>query len=345
MKSSKEMKEFKTRRLVDYFTGKNRVDVTDKNYESAIKLDNMIKIFNNNEIDILNKYYQMTKLFKTSSQFIKEYDYLNDFKDQSTVCYLYSYIDQISLYLMKIENGLSKETKKELLEFEQNNYFADYPYARYFVEQYINYKESPFLNDFLNYAGILEFDFQRFVCIVSELDDELFKKYNDKLKSNRLIRKSETIRKVNNIKDGILTGYTKDGTKFDNVEFYANLPYEDGIQSNEIYDDFNIRKMSTFDRKLKGLLDCLFPELANQIMKNIYDSKLISSTSSRISEKYINDTTFIINGQPLSSEAKKLIIKYMNERKIPFLNKAFIAVRDKYLNEGLEFKKEKIYRR
>ena len=334
----KDSKEFKTEKLVEYFTDKKRIDITDKNYEAAIKLDKMIYLYNQ-EIDTLNKYYQMTLIFKKAIDFSKEYKFLKEFLDNSSVYYLDLYIEEICFFLNKIERSLSKESLRDYLTLEKNKYFDDYCYAEYFVKQYIDYNESPFIRDFLIDSGINEQDFLRFTNIVFELNEDLYNKYLEKSKSNQIIRKSETIRKIDNIKEGIVSGYTKDGNKFDGVEFFANLPFDDMDKARETIEDFELKKLPSIDKRLRTILERLCPENVRDIMNYVYSNNLLNANPSKISEKDIMNITYINNDLPLSNEGKLEIIDYMKERNIPFFQKAFNVVKDKYLNEGLEINK------
>lgn len=336
----KDSKEFKTEKLVEYFTDKKRIDVTDKNYASAIKLDKMIYLFNK-DIDTLSKYYQMNLIFKNVGDFIKEYKYLKDFLDQSSVYYLDVYVEEIAVFLNRIEKGLNKEVLKDYLVFEKNRYFEDYRYAEYFVSEYVNYNESPYLRDYLNEYGLQEQDFIRFTCIISEFNEELFNKYLEKNNSNQISRKSEIERKMSNIKEGVTTGFTKDGEKFDAVEFYANMPFDDQESAREIIDDFGCKKMATIDKKFRCILETLYPESSREVMSYIYSNNLLTVNPTKINEREIRETIFINNNEALSVEGKEEIITYMKERKIPFLHSAFNAVKSKYLQEGLKINKEK----
>lgn len=335
-----DSKEFKKDKLVQYFTSKERVDVTDKNFEKAIKLDKMIALINNEEIDKLKKYYEMKQLFKSADKFEKEYSFLREFDYDDKVYYLLLYVDQITNYLRRIEEGLSKDIEKELLEYEKNQMLDDYPYAQYFVCKYIEYNDSPFFNDFLEYANITEPDFKRFVGIIFQLDDLLYEKYEEKAKLNRDLRIDTTLIKLTNINDGVTTGYTQDGEKFDAVSFYKNLPFIDLNGSSEILEDFDIKKTPSIDKRLQSLFMKEYAENVRKIMEYIYTNGLFSHSIKTVSEKSIMGMNFIINGVALSDEEKKLIIDYMKNNNIPLFLQAFCAVRNKYLEEGLSIDKD-----
>ena len=333
-------KEFKAKKLKEYFTSKNRIDVTDLNYRNAIKLDKMISIFYSDDEE-LEKYCQMKEEFKDSKEFYKNYKYLQEFVDDNLIKYIYGYVTVIANYLENIEQNVSKEDEKELIELGKYNYFEDYPYAKYFVMEYIDYNDSPYLQKFLLEKGLYEKDFNNFLTIISKVDKSLYDQYLTKEKENKMLRQLETIRKVENIRSGVTTGFTKDGEKFDEVEFFCNLPFYDQESSRLIIDDFGLTRLSKVDQRLRILLENLCSENLNEVLKYIYSKKLVSGNPSIIKEEDIMNTRYIINGQEISNEAKQAMIDYMRERNIPFIQGAFGAVRNKYITEGLTQNKEK----
>ena len=334
--------DFKAKKIIEYFTGKNRIDVTDKNYASAVKLDKMIYFYNGDEEkDLLKRYYNMKRLFRTIDEFKNEYKKLEKYTDQSGVCYIYNYVIEITEFMSKIENGLSQERKKELLQLEKDGCFDDYPYASYFVKEFIDYKKSPYLKDFLAEKGLYERDFNRFVSIIARLDDNLYDQYLEKESENRLSRQLDVIKKLENIRSGVKTGYTNDGHKFDDVEFYRNLPFYDPDSSRAILDDFGFKKLSAMDQKFRILLDNLCCEDANDIIRYTHSRNILHSNPVPITEEEIMKTGCHINKQDLSENGKKLIIAYMKESNVPFIQGAYVAVRNKYMNEGLVFNSNK----
>ena len=330
-----DTKEFKLAKLLEYFTGKNRIDVTDKNYESAIKLDKMIEIYNSND-GKYDKYYKMKSLFTKSSAFYDKYSYLEEFSNKRKVKYLFRYVEQITLFFAEIENNLSKESEKTIFNLKKNHCIEDYPYAAYYVSEYISFNDSTSKKDFLLSKGLVEIDFDRFVRILVDVDSKLYDKYLEKDSRNRLNRQLDTIRKLENIRSGVTTGYTNEGYEFDEVEYYCNYPFYDQETSRTIMDDFNLKVMSTLDQRFRVLLENLCFADANKIMKYAFDNKLVGRNPSKIKEEEIMNTRYIINGEELSRAAKEEIISYMKRRKIPFFTSSFTAVKNKYLNKGLE---------
>ena len=328
------VKEIKLIKLLEYFKAENRVDVTDKNYESAINLEKMINIYNSDS-DILNKYYQMKKIFRYSKEFINEYKYLKEYASDSTIQYLYMYYVEITEFLLKIENNISKDRLKELVELEKDNCYEDYPFARYYVKEYIDYKDSPYLIDFLIEKGLYEQDFNRFLTILVRLDDELYDEYQAKERERKLARQLDVIRKMETIRSGVTTGVTPSGKKFDKVRFYSNLPFYNQETSKSIINDFGFKNLPTVSQRFRVLFENLCWSDANEIMKYVYTNRLIEDNPRLIREEDAKNIRYIVNKKELSSEDVEKILNYMKSKNIPLLHKAFEACKTKYTKEGL----------
>ena len=327
-------KNFKIGKIVEYFTSKNRVDVTDLNFKSAIKLDKMIEIYYSDLTD-LEKYLKFRELYNSSNSFLNEYKMLKSDNSSKIVKYFNNYVLVIGEFIKQMEEELSGEKEKEYKRLKLNGFADDYRYAYHFVNLYNEYEESPYLVDFLNSVGINENDFSRFVGIIYELDDNMYEKYTEKFNLNRSIRVGEVSSKISNIHDMILNN-----ENFDNVEFYRNLPFYDTETSNEIIDDFEIKKLSGFDQRLRLLLEKFYPEDSWYVTKFMYEKGLISRELKKISEEEIEKINFIVNDTVLTPDMKKDIVDYMKKENIPFVMLAFVAVRDKYLTNGLDDEKK-----
>ena len=332
----RDTREFKVKKIIEYYfdKDKDKIDVTDKNFASAIKLEKMIKLYNE-DTDLLKKYYNMKRLFRTVDEFSREYKVLEEYTDLDNIQQIYSEFEKITQFLRGIEEGLSSKRKKELLELEKDGCFDDYPYAQYFIQEFINYKNSPYLNDFLAEKCLYERDFNRFVSIIIRLDDDLLDQYLKKESENRLSRQLDVIRKIENLRSGVKTGYTKEGLKFDDVELYRNLPFYDQESARIIIDDFGFKKLPMLDQKLKTVLENLCFEDSNEIIKHVHSRNVFHNNPSLIREEDIMKTNFLVNKQELTDNGKKIIIDYMKAQKIPFVQGAFTAVKNKYMNEGL----------
>lgn len=328
----------KIKKLIHYFFSKKKKNKTDKSFERAVKLENMIKIYKS-ELSDVKKINEMKKIYKSLEQFKTSFNDLEKYSDDEQISKLYNIISQISQFYKKMEENGIKYRSNELLELENEGYFEDYYYAFYFVNEYINFNASPYLRDFLDTFGIKEINFKRFLSIVLYLNEEVYDQYLDKAEENKKSRQFLTVKKVNNLYKGLTTGVTEDGERFDLVEFYKNVPFYDIETSKETLSDFDAPGSSTIDRKIRSLINVIKPEYSQEIMKYIYSNNLFGLLPKEMSEKEIRETNYFVNGIELSSEDKEIIIKYMKKYRIPFLLKAYNAVRDRYLKEGLEIEK------
>ena len=327
-------KNFKIGKIVEYFTSKNRIDVTDLNFKSAIKLDKMIRIYYSNLSDI-EKYFKFRELYNSSNSFLNEYKMLKSDNSSKIAKYFNGYVLVIGEFIKQMEEELAGEKEKEYKRLQSNGFADDYKYAYHFVNLYNEYEESPYLFDFLNSVGINENDFSRFVDIIYELDDNMYDKYKEKSSLNRNLRILEVSSKISNIHDMIMNN-----ENFDSVEFYRNLPFYDTETSSEIIDDFGVKKLSGFDQRLRLLIEKFYPQDSLYVTKFMYEKGLISRDLKKISEEEIEKINFIVNDTILTPDMKKDIVDYMKNENIPFVMLAFVAVRDKYLTNGLDDEKK-----
>lgn len=324
-------RKFKTEKLVEYFTSKKRIDVTDLNYSSAIKLDKMISIYYS-EMNPLGKYLKFKELYSSANSFLNEYKMLKNNDECLTIIdYLRNYVRVIGEFATEMENSITSDKEKEYKRYNNNGFIDDYKYAYGFIMLYINYQDSPYLQDYLNSVGLSENDFNRFVNIIYELNDDLYEKYLEKSKENKKSRICEVISKMDNIHTVLMN---KDG-ETDRIEFYRNLPFVDMNSSNEIINDLKLKKMPTFDQRFKSLLELFYPEDYREMTKKLYDEQLISKDFKKISESEIENTNYIVNDVVVTKEMKDEIVNYMKKENLPFFVLVFNSVRDKYLKEGL----------
>lgn len=251
---NKENCSSKILNLLDYFSNEGKKDKTEKKYAVAVKLEKMIDIYNSDLNDV-RKFSEMNKIYKHSSDFIQNFSLLQLYRDDEQLSYYANIAKEIGEYFKELEEKGLKEIGKELLKLEEDGYFEDFSRACYYVEEYIKYDESSYIKDFLLYVGISQADFSRFVDIVMELDSSLYDEYVLKTVKNANSRKYDTYTKVNNLVDGVKNGYLPSGEKFDEIEFYRNLPFYEKETAQEIYDDFFVKNDSAINQKLEKMYD------------------------------------------------------------------------------------------
>lgn len=340
-----EIKEYSQKiiNFLNYFETKGYKDKTDKNYERAIKLEQMAKIYHSDIIDV-RKVDLMRQIYKSSDAFLKQYNDLEKCYEDKKIKKYVDLIREIGNYYRKFEQNGIKEISARLLKMEQEGYFEDYNYACYFVEEYINYNASPFLNHFLSDIGLSEAEFNRFLDIVFELNADLYDRYLEKSKANVQERKYETIKKVKNLHKGITTGIMEDGKPFDIIEFFKNIPFYDMLSAEETGRDFSIsyRNASTIDHKLKAFFDSYDSKMTSAILNYMYANKINLNNPKYLSKNDIEKTSYTINGRELSQEENLLLANYMKQERIPYLFKAFSSVMDKYTRNELVIDKDKL---
>ena len=331
----------KTINFLSYVTGKATLTSSNKNsYSRGIKFEEMSRIIDS-DLGILRKIEALSKIYKSHDQLVAAFEDLEELKEIPEFAPLYEKYKQIStFYRVCEENGLI-EVAKDLIHLEEANYFDDYGYARQFIEDYINYNDSPYTSDFLKESGLTEMTFNRFIEIISELDSDLYDKFVEKEQFNKGLRILEVTGRMNNIKTGVKTGKLPNGEEFDRLAFYANFPFYKEEYTREILKDFNARNAGYIDQRFKALMQQMVPESTYDILKYVFDNKLLSSTSTPINEKVINNTRNIINGREITDEEKAKMIEYMNDNRISWLTIGFQEVRDRYLAGTLDLESGK----
>ncbi len=335
-----DKKNSKIRQLLDYFNYNIPSDTENTKYRRAIKLEKMIRLYNSDLIEI-RKIDEMSKIFKSSSSFMENYEDLMPYIDDLNVGYFANAVKIIGNYYKTVEENGLKDKSKDLLEIEENKYFEDYSYACYFVEEYIKYDNSPFLVDFLKEYNLREMTFNRFVDIVAELNGSLYGEYCIKKESNREMRKSAAIRKVEEIKYGVIGETLENGEKYDALDYYSNFPFYSIETTKELLDDFGIKKGVNLNQNIKILMRHIEPENIDLILDYIGRNNLyFSNYPVEIKKESILNTKYIINGRELTDEDKDNIVRYMENRGIPFVIDTFTIVKNRYAKNELDIDKK-----
>lgn len=322
--------------LIEYFDGQGKNSANDVRYTRAAKLEAMIKIYNSDLIEI-EKVKKMSEIYPKASDFIKQFSDIEEYSDDETVGYFANAVKVIGSYYQEQEAKGIKQIGKELMELENSHFFDDYFYACDFVKEYIMYSESPYIQDFLKSVNLKQYQFDRFAMIVMALNEDLYEELIRKEQCNQTLRRLEVMQKVENIKNGVNNGSIRGNEPYDVVEFYKNIPFYDRDSSAEIMEDFDIKKGATVDLRFKSLFEKLEPSYSKSIQYYMTENKLhFGFNEPMLTEKEIRDTKYISNGVALTDEDKENMINYMKSNHIPFLIRAFNAVKEKYLTTGLD---------
>lgn len=346
LKNEKSSSQIKS--LIIFFFTKGDKDIHDVKFARAVKLKKMMEIYRSDFSD-LEKCSEMKKLYKSSEKFRGSFYDLEKYKDDKFVGKIYRVVNKIADNFEALEKIDRKEINN-LLEMDRNGYFDDYYYACEFINEYIEYEDSPFLKDFLKTAGLNIHQFGRFVNIVSCLNPDLYDLYAVKARDNKNARKAITLTKINNLYNGIKTGVNEEGNEFDDLEVFRNLPFYDNDSALEVLNDFEVSNIFQLDRKVRVLVEKVKPEATRDINMRIIQSGAFKGSikgvdATVMSEREIHSTNYIVRGTELTDHDKDVIINYMKNNDIPLLPRCFSVVRDRYLEGTLNIDEVKTLKR
>lgn len=215
----------------------------EKNTLITIRLEKLRKLLEvlETKTDDYSRALELRRIYPSYNEFLKAYYLRTKFNESKTeritiINGIYSsYEDKLEvirdLYKKYEEEGLfekAKENDKFLLKLANN---ID---SRYIVNAYIFDSCSYDLDQFYKRYNI---DREIFTSCVSRIKNnapELYEKYLEALKNNKMKRLVMPIYDINQIVEGITTGKTIDGNNFDKYEFYRLAPFKDKDFDKEI---------------------------------------------------------------------------------------------------------------
>ena len=212
--------------------------------ERLQKLIKLIDIVFNYDNDS-QKAIEMRRIYPSYEKFIQSY-YETKRTGKSTVTSVGSaysnYADAIlsigKVYLEFENNGLLEFAKNEEVFFLKHVNYLD---SRFVIQAYIYDGISYDLNEFLAKYKIQYTVFKSCEEKVKKYDSELYSKYLKVVEDNKTKRLVMPIYNINKIIEGITTGKTTDGNKFDVFEFYRIAPFQNkdiDIEIRDIGKDF-----------------------------------------------------------------------------------------------------------
>jgi hypothetical protein len=154
------------------------------------------------------------------------------------------------------------------------------------------------------------------------------------------MKKSATVRKIEEIKYGVY-GELENGETYDVLDFYSNLPFYSNDTVKELLTDFGAKKGVNLNQNMKYLIEHVEPIYARCILDYIKRNNLyFSNRPFTLHKDSILKTKYIINGKELTDEDKSNIVRYMENRNIPFVIDTFTVVKNRYANGELESAKK-----
>ncbi len=326
--------------FIEFFSEK--VPITNRNranYERELKFNELITIYES-EKSKTEKLVAFTEVFESSDKLRIALRKIARYQDDERIQSHYDKLDRIACFIEDAEDKGLVEYSKRLIAHQ--NYMDNLPKAIHYMEQYLH-SDKIFRKDILKDIGLTEATFNFFEEIIEKYVPVLKTYYEEKNAADSRERRYRTRRGVNDIYNGIVTGKTRYGDEFTPLECFMLLPFKNTENLDEILADFNIKKGSNVDIKMKNLFKGLVPDKADTIIKYFIQNKIFLNHAVPMTEKDIRDTRMIVKDREVTDEDKENIIKFMNYHEIPYTPRAFNLVRDRQLAGELYPKtKEKI---
>lgn len=282
------------------------------------KLKEVSEIINSNITDFkkaekLIDLYPSAKIFKRSYGFIcrrgKEdirFDHCRDILNNFDFLY-----DEY--------NRLDQEGKLSTVKYLRNikSYIANYDYANYVINCYIDSDDSYKLQEFYSKFGIDGDIFDFCVDTIHELNVDLYNSFLTKQQENKKTRLVKISKTIHNLAEGIRTGYLENGTPFDFLIFAKMVPFKKSW--------FFLEELLDFTRNV-------LPDDYRTIKDYTKNNNINDSTFSKYNiTSYIKDLVSI-NDRIFTESELNIIVDYLKYNGIPVVHKTFLVAKDKYLN-------------
>lgn len=284
--------------------------------EKLTKLQKLINILDSDLKDY-KKIMEMYKIYKSSEKFRSSYQLIYNFgkEDPMFMGYIERFNDIYSFYKKNEENGVL-ENVIYIISIEQ--YIDNYLKAEQIINFYINDSDSYKFYDFLFSLHITDKDFNFFTEVIKVLNPILYKKYEEKKELNEKLSFLTNKKNIEDLSIGIEKGFLEDGTTFTLLEFIKRIPFRENKNFLNILADF-MRKNT--------------PNEFKNIMRYIYSNKLNNKTFNKpLDINYLYSCETIYKGKLLTKEDKNTILDYMAVNKIPLITRAYLLVREQYVD-------------
>lgn len=314
-----------------------------KNLKTTInKIIEVVRIFRSNKTEE-EKIQEIKQIYINSTELLNTYiEFIIPLANNSIINELH----QIYMAMKKYDNNIikSKEIEKSqnLIEYFNNRrmFFENYNYSRYIVTEYINDDSAYMIDEFLDRYGINRKIFDKCVRVLEELDVDLYNRYIFKEKDN-ITRKYMEYREIfEDIIHGIKTNKLNDGTDFDIIEFWKRVPFINSkIATYEFADfkkiDSNLdSKSQGFKHKVKSFVEITQPK-ETELIKEFLIKHKIGTGIIKLDLINLNSNPYKIADISLTVNEINKIVNYMISNDIPLIRNAYIAVVEKYLNNGI----------
>lgn len=329
----------------------NSGDEVNEKSNTYAKMAYLIKFFRENKNDE-ERYFKVSSLYKTPEKLWNAYHkfvipLIND-KKIIEIHNIYKFYKNIE---DKKEILTERDKNQELIKYfeEVKEYIKYYDYAKFIINKYIEDESNYMFDNFLESVGINRTIFNYCTKVVEELDVDLYKKYEIVHKENIIRKYIEYKENLENIIIGIKTGKLIDGKNFDLVSFWKNIPFTDSKVAVEEFKDFKTieedleLRAPGYLQKIRNFVKITIPAGLPTLNQFIFENK-ISVNIRKVDLEKLNSYRSIVNGKEITKDDNNKIINYMINNNIPLIESAYVAVRNKYLNNELNLEEKTIKR-
>lgn len=284
--------------------------------EKLSKLQKLINILDSDLKDY-KKMMEMCRIYNSTEKFRSSYQLIYNFgkEDPMFKGYIERFDDIYSFYKKNEENGVL-ENVNYILSIEKH--LDNYLKAEQIINLYINDFDSYKQHDFLSNLHITDKDFIFFTEVIKVLNPILYKKYEEKKELNKKVRFLANKKAIESLSIGIEKGFLEDGTTFNLLEFIKRIPFKENKNFISILAEFMEKNT---------------PNEFKNIMRYIYTNKLNSKNFNKpLDINFLYSSKTIYKGRLLTKEDINAILKYMNANKIPLITKAYLLVREEYVD-------------
>lgn len=281
--------------------------------ENLIKLSQILK----SKLSEYQKAMNIFELYKDSEIFRRSYSlFLKNGTNDPKLDNIKEELKNIDYYYAKIKEYERLGYLAEYRYYQKTTtYRQNYAYAKYITNEYIN-TNSFNLSDFLEYYGLDKKAFDFCISTIKELDVDLYKKYQEKQQTNDKTLLLSNIEIFKDIEYGINTGYLKDGTKFNEYEFFKRLPIAvNGALYSNLIKYFSTNKIKKFNTIILYIYHNNFQRI--EVTKTLDLEQILV--------KYNNNPT-------LDLSIISTILSYLELNKVPINKITYKYAKKMYLN-------------
>lgn len=319
------------KRFVKFFNGE--VEITkenEKEYEKEITLQRIFNIYRS-DLTKGEKQYRLCKLFKNSEMFENKYRFLLKYREDEFLRKYVAYVEKIAADYRRLDDN---NLRNEIMEaYVIEDYKNDYCFARYHIEGYIETSEFE-KSKILEKLDIDGAELEYYEKVIEALDKSLYSDYQKKKYNNMLLSNSVLVEKLNNLYEGITTGYIN-GEEFNDIELAKNLPFYGEEDAKEALKNLELKGAPNYSQRLKKVLEYVCPEKKDVIFKYLIGKKLANGDNI-LKEAEFYRTGYIIGGREITDNDKDIIVNFIKDNNLPPINFSYRSVIQKHLDGTLK---------